>query len=83
MRSTAESCSCSWRNLASASSAPPAAWDYADLQRVIDQVVDDTHVTRASTVISLATRLDHRMVPLVGHLLEQQQHHQQQTHPDR
>lgn len=44
----------------------------ADLQRVIDQVVDDTHVTRASTVISLATRLDHRMVPLVEHLLEQQ-----------
>jgi len=44
--------------------------DNADLQRVIDQVVDDTHVTRASTVISLATRLDHRMVPLVEHLLE-------------
>lgn len=44
--------------------------DNADLQRVIDQVVDDAHVTRASTVISLATRLDHRTVPLVEHLLE-------------
>ena len=54
--------------------------DNADLQRVIDLVVDDTHVTRASTVISLATRLDHRMVPLVEHLLEQQ-HHQQAASP--
>ena len=44
--------------------------DNADLQRVIDRVVDDAHVTRASTVISLATRLDHRTVPLVEHLLE-------------
>ena len=44
--------------------------DNADLQRVIDQVVDDAHVTRASTVISLATRLDHRTIPLVEHLLE-------------
>ena len=43
--------------------------DNADLQRVIDQVVDDAHVTRASTVISLATRIDHRTVPLVEHLL--------------
>jgi DNA-binding Lrp family transcriptional regulator len=43
--------------------------DNADLQRVIDRVVDDAHVTRASTVISLATRLDHRTVPLVEHLL--------------
>jgi DNA-binding Lrp family transcriptional regulator len=43
--------------------------DNADLQRVIDQVVDDAHVTRASTVISLATRLDHRTIPLVEHLL--------------
>lgn len=43
--------------------------DNADLQRVIDQVVDDTHVTRTSTVISLATRLDHRVVPLVELLL--------------
>lgn len=44
--------------------------DNADLQRVIDKVVDDAHVTRASTVISLATRLDHRTIPLVEHLLE-------------
>ena len=44
--------------------------DNADLQRVIDQVVDDAHVTRASTVICLATRLDHRTIPLVEHLLE-------------
>ncbi|MER7073898.1 Lrp/AsnC family transcriptional regulator [Terrabacter sp. NPDC000476] len=44
--------------------------DNADLQRVIDRVVDDAHVTRASTVISLATRIDHRTVPLVEHLLE-------------
>jgi hypothetical protein len=44
--------------------------DNADLQRVIDQVVDDAHVTRASTVISLATRLDHRTIPLVEHLLD-------------
>ena len=46
------------------------ARDNADLQRVIDKVVDDAHVTRASTVISLATRLDHRTIPLVEHLLE-------------
>ena len=39
--------------------------DNADLGRVIDQVVDDTHVPRADTAISLATRLDHRTVPLV------------------
>ena len=44
--------------------------DNADLQRVIDRVVDDAHVTRASTVISLATRLDHRTIPLVEHLLD-------------
>lgn len=43
--------------------------DNADLQRVIDRVVDDSHVTRASTAISLAARLDHRTVPLVEHLL--------------
>jgi DNA-binding Lrp family transcriptional regulator len=44
--------------------------DNADLQRVIDQVVDDEHVNRASTVISLATRLDYRTVPLVESLLD-------------
>lgn len=42
----------------------------ADLQRVIDQVVDDSHVIRASTVISLASRIEHRTIPLVENLLE-------------
>lgn len=51
--------------------------DNADLQRVIDQVVDDSHVTRAATAISLATRLDHRTVPLVEHLLAQSESSQQ------
>lgn len=41
------------------------ARDNADLQRVIDAVVDDRHVTRASTVISLATRIEYRTLPLV------------------
>ena len=41
------------------------ARDNADLQRVIDHVVDDAHVTRASTVISLATRIEYRTAPLV------------------
>ncbi len=41
------------------------ARDNADLQRVIDLVVDDSHVIRASTSISLATRIDHRTQPLV------------------
>ena len=41
------------------------ARDNADLQRVIDDVVDDTHVMRATTAISLVTRLDHRTGPLV------------------
>lgn len=41
------------------------ARDNPDLQRVIDQVVDDRHVIRASTVISLATRIDYRTLPLV------------------
>ncbi len=42
------------------------ARDNADLQRVIDLVVDDSHVIRASTAISLATRIEHRTLPLVG-----------------
>ncbi|MEP6799294.1 MAG: Lrp/AsnC family transcriptional regulator [Lapillicoccus sp.] len=41
------------------------ARDNADLQRVIDLVVDDTHVIRAATAISLATRIELRTVPLV------------------
>ena len=41
------------------------ARDNADLQRVIDLVVDDEHVIRASTAISLATRIEYRTAPLV------------------
>ena len=41
------------------------ARDNADLQRVIDQVVADGHVVRASTVIALASQIDHRTLPLV------------------
>lgn len=41
------------------------ARDNADLQRVIDRVVDDVHVTRASTSIALATRIAFRTLPLV------------------
>jgi DNA-binding Lrp family transcriptional regulator len=42
------------------------ARDNSDLQRVIDKVVDDRHVIRASTVISLATRIDYRTLPLLS-----------------
>jgi DNA-binding Lrp family transcriptional regulator len=41
------------------------ARDNADLQRVIDAVVDDRHVIRANTAISLATRIERRTLPLV------------------
>jgi DNA-binding Lrp family transcriptional regulator len=41
------------------------ARDNADLQRVIDAVVDDRHVIRANTAISLATRIPLRTLPLV------------------
>ena len=41
------------------------ARDNADLQRVIDLVVDDSHVIRASTAISLATHIEYRTAPLV------------------
>ncbi len=41
------------------------ARDNADLQRVIDLVVDDRHVVRASTAISLATRIELRTLPLL------------------
>jgi DNA-binding Lrp family transcriptional regulator len=36
-----------------------------DLQRVIDVIVDAEGVERASTVISLATQIPHRTLPLV------------------
>ncbi len=41
------------------------ARDNADLQRVIDAVVDDRHVIRANTAISLASRIERRTLPLV------------------
>ncbi|HEY8478346.1 MAG TPA: Lrp/AsnC family transcriptional regulator [Spirillospora sp.] len=36
-----------------------------DLQRVIDEIVDVSGVERASSVISLATQIPHRTLPLV------------------
>ena len=36
------------------------ARDNADLGRVIDEIIDDTHVLRANTAICLVTHLDHR-----------------------
>ena len=41
------------------------ARDNADLQRVIDLVVDDRHVSRANTAIALAERIAYRTEPLV------------------
>ncbi|GAA1449502.1 Lrp/AsnC family transcriptional regulator [Leifsonia poae] len=38
----------------------------ADLQRVIDRIVSDPNIARTSTVIALATKIDHRSVPLVS-----------------
>ena len=43
------------------------ARDNADLQRVIDMVVDVEGVQRTSTVIALATQVSHRVMPLVTH----------------
>jgi DNA-binding Lrp family transcriptional regulator len=37
----------------------------ADLQRVIDQVVDDEHVLRTSTLIALDLQVPHRVLPLL------------------
>ncbi len=42
------------------------AHDNADLQRVLDDIIDDRHVTRANTVIALAERIPHRTAPLVA-----------------
>ncbi len=42
------------------------ARDNADLQRVLDDIIDDRHVTRANTVIALAERIPHRTAPLVA-----------------
>ena len=41
------------------------ATDNADLGRVIDEIIDDTHVVRASTSICLVTHLEMRTGPLV------------------
>jgi len=45
------------------------ARDNADLGRVIDAVLDDEHVVRANTAISLVTHLQHRTAPLVRRAL--------------
>lgn len=41
------------------------ARDNADLGRVIDEIIDDVHVLRANTSISLVTHLERRTSPLV------------------
>lgn len=41
------------------------ATDNADLGRVIDEIIDDTHVVRASTSVCLVTHLEMRTGPLV------------------
>jgi len=41
------------------------AWTNADLQRVIDAIVDVPGVLRTSTVIALATAVGYRTLPLV------------------
>lgn len=43
-----------------------AARDNGDLQRVIDQIVDERHVTRASTAIALTERIRYRTDALSG-----------------
>jgi DNA-binding Lrp family transcriptional regulator len=42
------------------------ARDNADLQRVLDAIIDDEHVTRAHTAIALAERIAWRTGPLVA-----------------
>lgn len=42
------------------------ARDNADLGRVIDEIIDDVHVLRASTAISMVTHLELRTGPLVA-----------------
>jgi DNA-binding Lrp family transcriptional regulator len=43
------------------------ARDNADLQRVIDRIVEVDGITRTSTVIALSTRIPARVLPLVQH----------------
>jgi DNA-binding Lrp family transcriptional regulator len=38
----------------------------ADLQRVIDTVLQDPNITRSTTVIALATQIPYRVLPLVA-----------------
>jgi len=38
----------------------------ADLQRVIDTVLQDADITRSTTVIALATQIPYRVTPLVS-----------------
>lgn len=47
------------------------ARDNADLQRVLDTILDDRHVTRANTVIALAERIAYRTGPLVSATAEE------------
>lgn len=46
------------------------AKDNADLGRVIDTVLDEVHVIRANTAISLVTHLEHRTGPLLTRSLD-------------
>lgn len=47
------------------------ARDNADLQRVLDTILDDRHVTRANTVIALAERIAYRTGALVSATAEE------------
>lgn len=46
------------------------ARDHGDLQRVINTIVDGTHVLRASTVVALETQVALRTLPLVRAALD-------------
>ena len=41
-----------------------------DLQRVIDRVLADERILRCSTVIALATQVPHRVLPLLGTVVD-------------
>ena len=47
------------------------ARDNADLQRVLDAILDDRHVTRANTLLALAERIGYRTGPLVAATAEE------------
>ena len=42
-----------------------------DLQRVIDAVLADEAIVRSSTVIALATQVPHRVLPLLGAVVDE------------